>query len=182
MQSGHSGQLSVLGGDQELKGPGCGRWVCSIGGQTGPWVPQVVRMSVTLKKNPTRVTICCRKGEPFQSPRVGSCLTLRNELSKETHVPTKQETLLGRSIWVKSSMAGESRRTALPHAHSLGFYGNGIRFWVVFGQSFWLRVLPGGTRIGSAKMGAREKDSRRWSEIWCFLLAFPELFWSMVTY
>ena len=24
----------------------------------------MVRMSVTVKKNPTRVTICCRKGEP----------------------------------------------------------------------------------------------------------------------
>ena len=29
-------------------------------------------------------------------------------------------------------------------AHSLGFYGDGISFWVVFSQSFWLRVLPGG--------------------------------------
>ena len=30
-------------------------------------------------------------------------------------------------------------------ARSLGFYGDGISFWVVFSQSFWLRVLPGGT-------------------------------------
>ena len=29
-------------------------------------------------------------------------------------------------------------------AHSLGFYGDGISFRVVFSQSFWLRVLPGG--------------------------------------
>ena len=27
---------------------------------------------------------------------------------------------------------------------SLWFYGDGISFWVVFSQSFWLRVLPGG--------------------------------------
>ena len=32
---------------------------------------------------------------PFQGLRVGSCLTLGNELSKETHMLTKQETLLG---------------------------------------------------------------------------------------
>ena len=32
-------------------------------------------------------------------------------------------------------------------AHSLGFYGDGISFWVVFSQSFWLRVLPGGARL-----------------------------------
>ena len=36
------------------------------------------------------------RGTPFQGPRVGSCLTLRNELFEETHVLTKQETLLGR--------------------------------------------------------------------------------------
>ena len=28
-------------------------------------------------------------------------------------------------------------------ARSLQFYGDGISFWVVFSQSFWLRVLPG---------------------------------------
>ena len=28
-------------------------------------------------------------------------------------------------------------------ARSLGFYGDGISFWVVFGQSFGLTVLPG---------------------------------------
>ena len=42
---------------------------------------------------------CCRKGDPFQGSRVGSCLIPRNELSKETHgqfVLTKQEILLER--------------------------------------------------------------------------------------
>ena len=39
---------------------------------------------------------CCRKGDPSQGLNVGSCLTLRNELSEETHVLTKQEILLGR--------------------------------------------------------------------------------------
>ena len=32
-------------------------------------------------------------------------------------------------------------------ACSLGFYGDGISFQVVFSQSFWLRVLPGGARL-----------------------------------
>ena len=35
---------------------------------------------------------CCRKGDPFQGPRVASCLTLGNELSEETHMLIKQET------------------------------------------------------------------------------------------
>ena len=53
-------------------------------------------MSVAVKMSPTRVAICHRKGDPFQGPKLGSYLTLRNELSKETHVLTKQEILLGR--------------------------------------------------------------------------------------
>ena len=43
-----------------------------------------------------RGSICCRKGDPFQGPKLGSCLTLGNEFSEETHVLTKQEILLGK--------------------------------------------------------------------------------------
>ena len=39
---------------------------------------------------------CCRKGDLFQGPKLGSCLTLGNKLSEETHVLTKQEILLGK--------------------------------------------------------------------------------------
>jgi len=45
---------------------------------------------------------------------MGSCLTLVNELSEETHVLTKQEILLGRSAWAESVRVRETRRTALP--------------------------------------------------------------------
>ena len=41
-----------------------------------------------------------------------SCLTLRNELSEETHVLTKQEVLLGKGAQAESRR--EPRRTALP--------------------------------------------------------------------
>ena len=34
----------------------------------------------------------------------------------------------------------------------------------------------------SAKMDAREKDSGRWSDMWCLLLTFPELFRLVVAY
>ena len=44
----------------------------------------------------------------------------------------KQETLLGWAAQVESSRARESGRTA----GSLGFYGDGISFQVVSGQSF----------------------------------------------
>ena len=91
--------------------------------------------------------MCCRKGDPFQAPKLGSCLTLGNESSKETHVLTKQEILVGKGARVESCRVREPRRTALPLACSLGFYGDGISFQVVFSQSFWLRVLPGGARL-----------------------------------
>ena len=44
---------------------------------------------------------------------MGSCLTLGNELSEETHVLTKQEILLGKGTRVESSRVKEPRRTAL---------------------------------------------------------------------
>ena len=88
---------------------------------------------------------------------------------------TKQEILLGKGTWVESRRVREPRRTALPSGCSLGFYGDGISFQDVFIQSSdsepFLVVQP-----CSAKMDAREKDSGRWSDMWCLLLTFPELF------
>ena len=55
-----------------------------------------------------------QEGDPFQGPRVGSCLTREHELSEETHVLTKQETLLGRGARAESSRVRDPRRTALP--------------------------------------------------------------------
>ena len=55
--------------------------------------------------------VCCREGE---GPSMGSCLTLGNELSEETHMLTKQETLLGKGAQVESGWVREPRRTALP--------------------------------------------------------------------
>ena len=45
-----------------------------------------------------RVSICCRKGDIFQGPKLGSCLTLGNEPSEEINVLTKQEILLGKGV------------------------------------------------------------------------------------
>ena len=64
-------------------------------------------------------------------------------------MPTKQETLLGRGARAESRRVREPRRTALPCGSQ--FHGDGISFWVVLGQSFWLRVLPGGARIAQSR-------------------------------
>ena len=55
--------------------------------------------------------------------KLGSCITLGNELSKETHVLTKQEILLGRGAQVESSGVREPRRPALPR---------GAQSWVLW--------------------------------------------------
>ena len=68
-----------------------------------------------------------RKPDPFQGPKLGSCLTLRNELSEETHVLTKQEILLGKGTRVESSRVREPRRTALLRGlEVLGFMVMGL--------------------------------------------------------
>ena len=78
---------------------------------------------------------CCRMGDPFQSLKVGSCLTLRNELSEETRVWTKQEPLLGRGVKVENSGVREPR-TALPH----GSKSQSLVLWKersLMGYSLW---------------------------------------------
>ena len=62
-------------------------------------------------------------GDPFLGPKGGSCLTHVSELSEETHMLTKQETLLGRGSWVESRRVREPRRTALPR---------GLQSWVLW--------------------------------------------------
>ena len=57
---------------------------------------------------------CFRREHPFQGSKVGSCLTLRSELSKETCVLTRQQTLSGRGARVGSRRVREPGRTALP--------------------------------------------------------------------
>ena len=78
------------------------------------------------------------KGTASRGPSVGSCLTLRNELSEETHVLTKQEILLERAPRWRGVGEGS------PGELLCGLWW-WISFQVVFSQSFWLRVLPGGT-------------------------------------
>ena len=78
---------------------------------------------------------CRRKRDPFQGLRVGSCLTLGNELSEEIHVLTKQETLLGRSSQMESSGVRELRIVLCHYRLRLRFYGDGVSFWVVSSHS-----------------------------------------------
>ena len=67
------------------------------------------------------------EGGPFQDLSAGSCLTLGNELSEETHVLTEEEILLGRGARVESHRVREPRRTALPRdSEASGFMERGL--------------------------------------------------------
>ena len=57
-----------------------------------------------------------QEGGALSGSEMGLCLTLRNELSEDTHMLTKQETLLGR---VPPTPRGESRRVREPRRAAL---------------------------------------------------------------
>ena len=82
--------------------------------------------------------ICYRKGDLFQGLRVGSCLTLGNELSEESHMLIKRESLLGRGAWAERRRARSRGGRPCHVARSLGFYRDRVPFRVFFGQTFWL--------------------------------------------
>ena len=65
---------------------------------------------------------------------MGSCLTLGNELSEETHVLTKQETLLGRAPGGEPEGEGAREDCSAPRLAGPGFC-DGIRFQLVSGPS-----------------------------------------------
>jgi len=79
---------------------------------------------------------------------MGSCLTLGNELPEDTHADKERDYWEGAP---RQRMAGNPGEPLCHMARNLGFYGDGISFWVVPGQSFWLKVLPGGTHIAQPR-------------------------------
>ena len=117
-------------------------------------------MSVSAKKNPTRVTICCKKAVPFQGPKLGSRLTLRNELSEETHLLTKQEILLGKGTRVESSRVRKPRRTALPRGSqctgrvSFKPFPNSSGWWRLISSVFLIRISCHKTTHANGYYGA----------------------------
>ena len=94
----------------------------------------------------------------FQDPKLGSCLTLRNELSEETRAD-KARDFIGKGRPGQSSSVRGPGEQLCCGACIPGFYGDGISFQVVLSQSFWL-VQP--VHACSVKMDARKKDSGRW--------------------
>ena len=105
---------------------------------------------------------CCREGDPFQGPRVTSCLMLGNELSKKKHMLPKQEAWLGRTPRQRAA-GSESPGELLCHmVCSLRIYGGGISFQMVSGQPSWLTTCPSWWCTHcSAEMYSSKEDSER---------------------
>ena len=78
-----------------------------------------------------------------------------NEVSEETHLPTKQQTLLGRHSRAESSRMREPRRTVLPFAELLWFTVLGFMVVGLVSRSSLANhsdsVLPGGARIAQPR-------------------------------
>ena len=117
---------------------------------------------------------------------MASCLTLRNELSEETHVLTKQETLLGRVPWQWGE--GTQENCSAMWLAVSGCMVMGLVFWwslanhlawpifsLTQGPSWWHSHL-------SANMDSSKKDAGRLVEHilgWCPLPSWapPRFSW-----
>ena len=77
-----------------------------------------------------------RKGDPFQGPKGGSCLTPGNELSEETHADEIRD-FTGKGLPDREQQGKGTQGELLCHMFcSLRFYDVGVGFRVVSGQSF----------------------------------------------
>ena len=97
-----------------------------------PFLPRSKCLLISWLQSPSAMILLQEGG----TLPVTKSLTLRNELSKETHMLTKQKSLLGRGTWAERCRVRNPGELLCRVARSLGFYGDGISFQVVFGQSF----------------------------------------------
>ena len=105
---------------------------------------------------------CCGKGDHFQGLNMGSCLTLGNELSEETHALAKQETLLGWGARTGSSKSGNPGELLCHEAHSLRFHSDRLDsrlsrpvillgpYLVTQGSSWWCRHLSAKRNVSTS--------------------------------
>ena len=106
---------------------------------------------------------------------MGCCVTLRNELSKETRVLAKLKTLLVRGAWAESSRVREQENCSAAWFTVSGLMVMELAFQIVSGFCLypylvWLRILPGFPRWLSGKESAWNawdlKETRIWSLGW----------------
>ena len=103
------------------------------------------------------------KGHPFQGPKLGSCLTLGNELSKETHTDKARDFIGKGHPGGEQEGKGTQENSSVTWLSVSGFMVMGLVSELSLAnhsdsESWWCTPC-------SAKMDAREKDSGRWSDM-----------------
>ena len=86
------------------------------------------------------ISFLLQAGGPLPGSKRGSCLTLG-------HTSWQSKLYWEGAPEQRGGGSGNPGELLCHVACSLGFYGDGVSFQVVSGQSFWLRVLPGGAHL-----------------------------------
>ena len=131
-------------------------------------------MPVLVKKSPTRVAICCRKGDPFQGPKLGSCLTLGNELSEETQADKARDFIVNGHPGGELEGQGNQENCSAAWRAVSGFMVMGL----VSGWSLANHPNSESFLVAHASLsqeGCKEGDSWKWTDTRCLLLTFPQL-------
>ena len=132
-----------------------------------------------IKELPIKNTMkyCHKTGDPFQGPRVGSFLMLRNDLCEEKHTDKARDFIgkgcLGREQQIKRTQENSATKLAVSCFMVMGFPGC---LWPIFltQSSSWWHMHH------SAKMDSSKENSGRFvgRRNWCpsLILTFPEFF------
>ena len=91
------------------------------------------------------ISFLLQEGGPLAVPKRVSCLTLGHTCWQSKRLYWE------RAPARRGGASGSPGELLCLVARSPGFYGEGISFQVVSGQSFWLRVLLDGTRVAQAR-------------------------------
>lgn len=104
-------------------------------------------------------------GDSFHGLRVGSCLILRDEFSKETYVLTNQKALLGRDA--QGEQQGTwTRWTTVSCGTDSDFIVNEVSFWIVYGQSSCLVHIWSDLVTFRAGHASLSQDGFHWEGFW----------------
>ena len=115
-----------------------------------------------------------REGGPLPGPESG----LRAEHSEMScprrHACWRSKRLYWEGVRVRrAAVLREPGKALCRAAHSLGFYGDGVSFRVVSGQSLWLRGLPRGACVTQPGWIPVRRILGGWQDMWAEVSFWP---------